>query len=320
MKEIIIKKNDAEQRIDKFLAKSFPNLPQALIYKYIRKKYIKINEKRCQISTKLSVGDVLSLYIKDEFFERNKNKYDFLKAPGKSDILFEDENILLLNKEAGLLVYPDKTNYQDSLIARVKKYLYEKGEYLPEMENSFSPALINRIDRNTCGIVVAAKNAETLRILNEKMKNREIKKFYLCLVCGYISQKSGILSGFLEKNHEQNRVYITSHSNTFSKKIKTKYKVIAEWQNLSLLEVELLTGRTHQIRAHLAFIGHPIVGDSKYGKSLQNKNTRCKWQALCSYKVIFKFEGSAGILNYLNGKEFKVDHVAFLKNLINPLA
>ena len=176
LRNVTILKNDAGQRVDKFLTKTFPNLPQAMLYKCIRKKDIKINGKRCEISTRLCEGDVVSLYMKEEFFQKEEREEDFLKAPLKLHVLYEDENILLLDKKPGLIVHPDENYHFDSLIARIQHYLYEKGEYNPREENAFAPALVNRIDRNTGGIVMAAKNAEALRILNEKVKNREMHK------------------------------------------------------------------------------------------------------------------------------------------------
>lgn len=319
MKSIIIKENDAGQRLDKFLNKSFKSLPQSLMYKSIRKKDIKLNGKRCSADTKLNVGDTLTLYMKDEFFESIPTKYDFLKAPLKIDIVYEDENILLVNKQPGLIVHPDINYHFDCLISRIQHYLFEKGEYDPKDSSSFSPALINRIDRNTGGIVIAAKNAEALRILNDKMKNREIKKFYLCIVHGVLKNKQEVLTAYLEKNEKQNRVYIHDCAKKNAKTIKTKYKVISEKERYSLVEVELLTGRTHQIRAHFASIGHPLVGDGKYGTNEQNKKTGYKWQALYSYKITFDFKEPFGILKYLNGQTFKAPMTWFVDDFYNNM-
>ena len=314
MKTITIGDNDAGQRLDKFLTKAYPNLPQSMLYKSIRKKDIKLNGKRCEISTRLSSGDVLTMYLKDEFFQRTPKEYDFLKAPNKLSIVFEDENLMLLDKKPGLIVHPDENYHFDSLIARIQHYLYQKGEYQPEAENSFAPALINRIDRNTGGIVMAAKNAETLRIMNQKVKNRELKKLYLCLVSGRMPLREATLEGYLEKNESQNRVYILKKPTERSKTIKTRYRVLAEWENCSLLEVELLTGRTHQIRAHLASIGHPLLGDGKYGLNSINKKVGFPYQALYSYKLRFEFTTPSGILEYLNGQEFEASDIWFLTN------
>lgn len=314
MKEVVIGRNDAGQRLDKFLTKSYNNLPQAMMYKSIRKKDIKLNGKRCEISTRLVEGDVLTMYLKDEFFQQEAKEYDFLKAPNHLNILFEDENIMLLDKKPGLIVHPDENYHFDSLIARIQHYLFKKKEYNPENESSFAPALINRIDRNTGGIVMAAKNAETLRIMNEKVKRRELKKLYLCIVYGKMKRKEATLEAFLEKNENQNRVYISQKANGETKSIRTRYRVLEEREKFSLLEVELLTGRTHQIRAHLASIGHPLAGDGKYGTNEINKQTGFQYQALYSYKLKFTFSTDAGILNYLNNREFEAKEVWFLKD------
>jgi 23S rRNA pseudouridine955/2504/2580 synthase len=195
--------------------------------------------------------------------------------------------------------------------------LYEKEEYKPDDENSFVPSLVNRIDRNTGGIVIAAKNAETLRILNQKMKDRELHKFYLCIVHGEIKKKSGLLEGYLVKDENKNKVTVSKRKTEDSKEIRTKYNVIDSIDELSLVEVELLTGRTHQIRAHFASIGHPLLGDGKYGTNAQNKKYGYKKQFLYSYKLVFDFTTDAGILEYLNHKVFEVDDVWFKHEFYN---
>ncbi len=312
MKEYTINKNDSGQRLDKYITKSFPLLPQSLMYKYIRSKRIKVNGKRSEISYRLCENDVVTLYINDEFLEPAKPKYDFMNAGKSIRIVYEDANILLIDKPAGILSHPDEGNYTDTAITRIKRYLYEKGEYDPENEMSFAPALVNRIDRNTCGIIIAAKNAESLRILNEKLKNREIHKFYLCVAIGKLKNKEGIIKGYLEKNEKQNKVYISEKSNDKTKSIATKYNVLDYKGGLSLVEVELLTGRTHQIRASFSHLGNPLLGDGKYGTNAQNKQFGgYKKQFLYSYKLAFDFESDAGILNYLNGKSFEVEDVWF---------
>lgn len=314
MKEFIITKNDATLRLDKFITKNCPTLPSSLMFKYIRTKRIKVNGKRAEISTRLNVGDTVSAYINDEFFVKLAPKYDFLSAPAKFDIVYEDENILLADKKQGILVHPDKNEYTNTLIARIQHYLYDKGEYNPEEENNFKPTLANRIDRNTGGIVIAAKNAEALRILCEKIKYREIDKRYLTVVHGIPKKKTDLLEGYLEKNEDKNRVYLSKTKNDNSKSIKTKYTVLASKNDLSLLEIELITGRTHQIRAHMASIGHPLLGEGKYSKSNDKKQGFDK-QALYSYSLTFDFKTDAGILNYLNGKKFTVPNVWFAEQL-----
>ncbi|MGN0538635.1 MAG: RluA family pseudouridine synthase [Candidatus Fimenecus sp.] len=317
MKSFIINKNDADQRLDKFISKTVPLLPKTLMYKYIRIKRIKINGRRAEISTRLNMGDTVDMYINDEFFEKTPEKYDFLKASKNLNIIYEDENIILCDKKVGVLSHPDDNEYIDTLIGRIKRYLYENGEYQPDDENSFTPALVNRIDRNTGGIVIAAKNAETLRILNQKMKDRELHKFYLCIVHGELEQKSGTLSGYLVKDESKNKVTVSKNARQGAKEIRTKYKVLDCDGSLSLVEVELLTGRTHQIRAHFASIGHPLLGDGKYGTNAQNKKYGYKKQFLYSYKLVFDFTTDAGILNYLNHREFEVEDVWFKEEFYN---
>ena len=308
---ITINKNDAGQRLDKFLTKTYRNLPMSLLYKAIRKKDIRLNGKRCEAADRLQEGDVIGLFLPDDALEIAPPTYEFMHASRQLDVIYEDQHLLLLNKKAGLLVHPDDREFADTLLFRVQRYLYEKGEYDPANEQSFAPALVNRIDRNTCGIVIAAKTAMGLRILNEKLKNREIEKYYLCIVHGKMPKQTETLEGYLEKNESQNRVYISDKAKEGARTIRTRYTVLEERGNLSLLEIHLLTGRTHQIRAHLASIGHPLLGDGKYGTNALNKGTGFNKQALCSYRLAFDFTTDAGELNYLKGKEFTLTDVWF---------
>ena len=308
---VTVTKNDAGQRLDKFLTKTYRNLPMSLLYKAVRKKDIRLNGKRCEASSRLNEGDQIYLFLPDDALEIAPPTYEFMHASKALDIVYEDEHVLLLNKKAGLLVHPDDREFADTLIFRVQRYLYEKGEYDPADEQSFAPALVNRIDRNTSGIVIAAKTAVALRVLNQKLKDREIEKFYLCIVHGKMPKEADTLEAFLEKNESQNRVYISDTQKQGARTIRTRYRVLEEKNGFSLLEIHLLTGRTHQIRAHLASIGHPLLGDGKYGTNAINKGTGFNKQALCSYRLQFAFTSDAEELNYLNGKEFALEDVWF---------
>lgn len=301
MKQITVSKNDADQRLDKFLLKAFETLPKSMMFKQIRKKNIKVNRKRCTPEQIIREGDVIELYLSDDLLVRRKVHYDFINAPKKLDIVYEDENVILLNKPQGMLCHPDGREYVNTLLSSLKRYLYEKGEYSPESENSFAPALANRIDRNTSGIVLGAKNAESLRILSAKIKAREIEKYYLTIAEGEFKNMSDTLSAYLIKDEKKNMVKVLFEQKDGAKRIETKYRVLDYSGGYSLLEIELLTGRTHQIRAQLASIGHPLLGDGKYGKT----HGRFR-QELCSYRVKFAFKSDAGALEYLNNKEFRL--------------
>ncbi len=308
MIEVTIQKNDAGQRADRFLSKSYPNLKTPLVCKLMRKKRIKLNGAKAEPNTVLKEGDVLRFYLSEELLSKEplSAKTDFRDISSEINVIYEDENILLVDKPAGLVVHEDNDNTADTLINRVLSYLYRKSEYAPELENSFAPALVNRIDRNTSGIVIAAKNAESLRVLNQKVRDRELQKLYLCAVRGIPEPRSATLTAYLKKLSEENRVLISDKPRSDYLTIRTKYRVLESRGELSLVEVDLLTGRTHQIRAHFAHIGHALLGDGKYGDNAFNKRYGAKFQALCSYKLKFAFTTDAGCLEYLNGREFTV--------------
>ena len=313
IKEFVIGKNDAGQRLDRFLAKAVPLLPASLLQKYIRLKRVKCNGTRAQRDVRLAEGDVLTLYINDEFFDTPNadNAYLTVNVP-KLTIVYEDENLLLADKKPGQAVHPhDGAEYGKTLIDHIQAYLYAKGEWRPREEAAFAPALCNRIDRNTGGLVIAAKNAEALRILNQKIRDREIDKYYLAILHGKMQPADGQLSNYIFKDAKQNRVYVTDAMQKGAKTAVTRYRTLAVRDSLSLVECELLTGRTHQIRAQFSHAGHPLLGDGKYGK-LQKEDGR-SFQALCSYRLRFSFPTDAGILNYLRGKSFQVAEVDFVK-------
>ena len=313
MREFTIGKNDAGQRLDRWLGKTLPLLPAPLAQKYIRLKRVKVNGKGSARDVRLQVGDLLQLYINDEFFDQPREDNAFLAVfKPKLDIVYEDENLMLLNKRPGLLCHADEHEKVNTLITHIQAYLYQKKEWNPRDEHSFTPALCNRIDRNTGGIVMAAKNAETLRILNQKIKDREIAKFYLAIIHGRMAPPQGKLEGFLLKDESRAQVKVFHKPVPGGKSAATLYKTLKVNRGLSLVECELLTGRTHQIRAQFAAAGHPLLGDGKYGRERDNKQYGRSFQALYSYKLEFTFPTDAGLLEYLSGKVFTVENVDFV--------
>ncbi len=312
MKEFTVGANDAGQRLDRFLAKAVPLLPASLAQKYIRLKRIKCNGGRAQRDTRLQEGDVLQLYINDEFFDRPREDNAYLTvAVPRLNIVYEDDQILLVDKQPGQAVHPhDGAEYGRTLIDHIQSYLYQKRQWRPREENAFTPALCNRIDRNTGGIVIAAKTAEALRVMNQKIKDRELDKRYLAIVEGTPKPREGSLKGYLFKDAVKNRVFVTDSPQTGSKSCQTNYKVLTSQNGLSLVECELITGRTHQIRAQFAHAGHPLLGDGKYGKL--DKRFERSYQALYSYKLTFTFTTDAGALENLNGRSFRVEDVDFV--------
>ena len=312
MRELTIGKNDAGQRLDRFVAKSLPLLPSALLQKYIRLKRIKCNGIRAQRDQRLREGDVLQLYINDEFFDKPREDNLFLTLFKPSlTIVYEDENLLLLDKRPGLVVHADETEKVNTLINHIQAYLYQKREWNPKWENAFTPSLCNRIDRNTGGIVIAAKNAETLRIINEKIRDREIDKRYLCITVGAPKPPKGRVQVFLVKDEKKKEVSVRDQPVPGGKTAITTYETLDRRGELSLVEVGLETGRTHQIRATFAHMGYPLLGDGKYGRGDVNRRYGETRQALYSYKLTFDFPTDAGLLNYLTGRTFQVEHIPF---------
>ena len=313
MKEFTIGPNDAGQRLDRWLAKAVPLLPAPLAQKYIRLKRVKRNGKAAKRDVRLDRGDVLRLYINDEFFEVPNEANAFLRVDKpRLDILYEDEHLLLLNKHPGQVVHPDEKEQINTLITHIQAYLYQKKEWSPWWENAFSPALCNRIDRNTGGIVIAAKTAEALRVMNQKIRDRELQKLYLCVIHGEMTPREGQLKGYILKDGDKAQVAVYDKPVPGGKTAVTLYRTLKIRGGLSLMECDLITGRTHQIRAQFAAAGHPLLGDGKYGRERGGQPHGRKFQALCSYKLRFQFTTDAGALEYLNGREWTVEDVDFV--------
>ena len=312
MRELIIGKNDAGARLDRFVSKALPLLPPALLQKYIRIKRIKVNGGRAQRDQRLTEGDVVQLYINDEFFDKPSEENMFLTLfKPQVDIVYEDENLLLVNKRPGLVVHADETEKVNTLINHIQAYLYQKREWNPRWENAFAPALCNRIDRNTGGMVIAAKNAETLRIINEKIRLREIDKRYLCITVGRPKPPEGRIECFLLKDEQKKQVSVYHKPVPGGKTAVTDYRTLETRGELSLVEAGLETGRTHQIRASFADLGCPLLGDGKYGRGDINRRYGETRQALYAYELTFDLPTDAGLLNYLRGRTFTVENVPF---------
>lgn len=314
MRLLTVGENDGGQRLDKFLSKATVGMPKSLLYKYIRQKCVKVNGKRAEPSQMLSVGDEIKLFISDEFFADGK-KLPVESIKPKLTVVYEDGNIIICDKPAGVLVHSgdadgEASDDKNTLIGHVQAYLYGKGEYDPSRENTFAPALCNRIDRNTRGLVIAAKNAVALREMNEIIKLRLIEKCYLCAVHGKPKPASGTLQGYLRREGDGG-VKVYRENVRGSKEIVTKYKCVAtvpfEGGEISLCEIELVTGRTHQIRAHMESAGWPLLGEGRYGKNAIDKKHGYRSQALCAWRITFHLGDYDGVLSYLDGKSFSLD-------------
>ncbi len=314
MKEFIINKNDSGQRLDKFLRKVAPAMPAGMMYKFLRTKKIKVNKKRAHGSLMLAENDVVSCYINDEFFSScNNTSANRFDLPHKeADVIYEDNNILIVYKPIGLVVHDDDHGSQDTLINRVLSHLCKTGAYCPEKENSFTPALCNRLDKNTSGLVIAAKTAASLREINRLIRENKVHKSYLCITVSPPPKKQDTIKAFHIKPENSKIVKVAAKKLPGYSEIITKYNVLSKKDGLSLVKVSLITGKTHQIRAHMAFVGAPLLGDNKYGKPDINRYFGCKYQQLCAYKLSFETEKDSP-LAYLNGKRFTCKQPDFVK-------
>ena len=301
MKIITINENDSGQRVDKFLSKLLVGMPRSLLYKQLRNKRVKRNKKALAAQDILSAGDELYLYINDEFFGKTKE----ITASSKGlCVVYEDENIIVCDKPAGQASHGG----DDSFLSQLQAYLFEKGEYNPSAENSFAPGLCNRLDKNTRGLLIGAKNAAAQKIMNEKIKNHEVKKQYRCIVCGEIKKKAGRLANWILSSETENRVRVVQKEKAGAKEAVLDYKVLAVKNGKSLLNVTLLTGRKHQIRVQFSYIGHPLLGDTKYGAP---KDDRFRYQALCAHSLTFDFKDDSGVLGNLKGKTVSIEETVF---------
>jgi 23S rRNA pseudouridine955/2504/2580 synthase len=307
LKEILIDKNENEQRLDRFLKKYLSGASLGFIYKMIRKKNIKVNGKKASPETIIYSGDKIELYFSDELLEKliSDKATEFKKFD--IDICYEDKNIILINKPVGKLSHSTNDRREDNVVDDMIAYLIQKKEYIPRLEKTFTPSICNRLDRNTSGIIIGAKNYESLKAINDAIKNNKIKKYYKTLVLGKIDNDF-VKSSYLVKDDKKNKSQIYDNPIDNSKSIETSFKVIKNNQEYTLLEVELLTGRTHQIRAQLSEMGYPIIGDIKYGVYKINSKFDSlyglKHQLLHAYKVVFA--GLEGELSYLNNREFEI--------------
>lgn len=319
MKEIRITKNEENQRLDKFLLKYMNKASKGFLYKMLRKKRIKYNGGRAEGSELLQAGDTLQLYLAEETIQSFMEEKTVAEAKRHFAIVYEDDDILAVSKPAGLLTHPEKSSDKDTLIDQILYYLYQKGQYLPEADSSFTPALCNRLDRNTSGIVIAGKTLKGVQAVNEAIRSHKLDKYYLTLVAGEI-REAGEITAYLTKDEEKNQVRISKREGS-GKKTVTKYRPLACAKGYTLLEIHLITGKTHQIRAHMQSMGHPVVGDRKYGSEHSNQKFREEYalsnQFLHAIRVEWKEKD--GPLGYLYGKEMTAPLPKVLQEICDGL-
>ncbi|RDU23026.1 RluA family pseudouridine synthase [Anaerosacchariphilus polymeriproducens] len=287
MKSIIVSENEAGQRLNKFLNKYLNEAPNSFIYKMLRKKNITLNEKKASGSEKLERNDIIKLFLSDETIDKFSNN-KFKKVHANLNIIYEDSHVLFVNKPAGILSQKAKDT-DVSIIEHILSYLVESNQLTLNELQTFRPSICNRLDRNTSGFMIAGKSLLGLQVMSRIIKDRTVQKFYRAIVKGNVKEEK-YLKGYLVKEEKLNKVNIYSKSISNSKYIETKYIPVYHTEEYSILEVELITGRSHQIRAHLASIGHPIIGDDKYGDAKVNlfykKHSGINHQLLHSYRIV----------------------------------
>lgn len=317
MKEFQIRDNEAGQRFDKYLSKLLRNAPKSFFYKMLRKKNITLNGKKATGNEKLEAGDQVKLFLSDETFDKFRQQDKAARAVTTLDVLYEDADVLLINKPAGMLSQPDDTK-EPSMVEYVIGYLLEKGELTEEDLRTFRPSVCNRLDKNTSGIIAAGKSLAGLQELSELFHDRTVHKEYLCIVKGVLREKKHI-KGYLYKDTKQNKVAIYKQKQKEAQPIETVYEPLEDNGEVTLLKVGLITGRTHQIRAHLASEGHPLAGDTKYGQDAFNRRYREKYQLkhqlLHAFRLSFP-DGMEGRLSDLSGKCFRAPLPAQFERII----
>ena len=302
MREFMVASGDDGRRLEKWLLKAAPALSYAQACRFLRLKKVRVNGKVTKEGATLHAGDVVNAYLDDACFLARPRENKLLAGfRPRIDVLYEDENILLIDKRPGLRVHGDEEEKVDTLITHLQAYLYQKGEY---DGTGFAPALCNRIDRFTGGIVIAAKNEAALKEMDARIRSRQVEKFYLCAVAGRMVPPQGELKNYLLK--EGKRMRVLNREAPGAQAARTRYRTLATDGDLSLLECQLLTGRTHQSRAQFAAAGHPLIGDTQYGDPKINQAHASHFQQLYSYRIVFRFTGTPGPLEYLNGQSFQV--------------
>ena len=302
MREFMVASGDDGRRLEKWLLKAAPALSYAQACRFLRLKKVRVNGKVTKEGATLHAGDVVNAYLDDACFLARPRENKLLAGfRPRIDVLYEDENILLIDKRPGLRVHGDEEEKVDTLITHLQAYLYQKGEY---DGTGFAPALCNRIDRFTGGIVIAAKNEAALKEMDARIRSRQVEKFYLCAVAGRMVPPQGELKNYLLK--EGKRMRVLNREAPGAQAARTRYRTLATDGDLSLLECQLLTGRTHQIRAQFTAAGHPLIGDTQYGDPKINQAHASHFQQLYSYRIVFRFTGTPGPLEYLNGQSFQV--------------
>ena len=321
MFKVIVKENDVNKRLDNFIAKCYPNLLKVAINKFIRTKKIKVNLKRVENNYRLQLDDEIDFYMNEDalnqkkvaIFQKYEPKLAFLNASDNLEVIYENDDLLIVNKPVGVLSHSSHAHEYNAIIDQIKKYLYKKNEYNPENENTFAPALSNRLDRNTSGLIIASKNYKTLKRINEAIEDKEIKKYYYTYVYGKMDEKVGTLKHYLKKDEKNNIAIVYDKKEPNTKVAILKYKMIAYYpiDNISMLEVELLTGRFHQIRAQFSFINHPLLGDGKYyfpTKHNFNKQN-LKNQILVAYKLVFDKKLSGYFFHINDEMSFQINDI-----------